>query len=278
MSRTSSATLPHHNYQLHLHPPHLHNVLPPRTHRKTRHHLATPLNNISLHIAVLFVLGSIAWVVNGVYTQFPASVVGSQHAETVATWAAFAGGWLFQTGAFLTLVEASNTAHDPPQKDTPVLAVVRKSDASGKKRHENYRTLNLHPDLKSTGYYASLVQIFAASIFTFSVVTGVWAADFSHPLAIGIFWIPQILGGSGFVVAALLYMKEVGFLKVDAIGWHVAAWNLVGAMGFLLCGLFGCWDGEKYHWAEEASAINNFYGGIAFLVGSCAQLVEVLMT
>ncbi|KAJ3147163.1 hypothetical protein HDU89_005760 [Geranomyces variabilis] len=250
-------------------------ALPPRTHRKTRHHLAKPWNNLSLHVAVLFTLGSIAWVYNGVETQFPRG----DTAATKAMWGAFAGGWLFQLGAIVTLIEAANTAHEAPIEDSKTLAVIRKAET---RREESYRTLRhwFHPDQRSTGWKASAVQLAAASIFTVSVVTGIPFGIYgmSRPLAIVIFWIPQVLGGSGFIVASLIYMKEVGFAKLNAIGWWVAAWNLVGAVGFLLCGLFGCWDWDTSSWAESASSVNNFYGGIAFLIGSILQTIEVLNT
>ncbi|KAI8590658.1 hypothetical protein BDZ88DRAFT_414421 [Geranomyces variabilis] len=184
-----------------------------------------------------------------------------------------------QLGAIVTLIEAANTAHEAPIEDSKTLAVIRKAKTQ---REESYRTLRhwFHPDQRSTGWKASAVQLAAASIFTVSVVTGIPFGIYgmSRPLAIVIFWIPQVLGGSGFVVASLIYMKEVGFAKLNAIGWWVAAWNLVGAVGFLLCGLFGCWDWDTSSWAESASSVNNFYGGIAFLIGSILQTIEVLNT
>ncbi|KAJ3162039.1 hypothetical protein HDU86_005737 [Geranomyces michiganensis] len=260
---------------------HSNGTLPPRTHRKTRHHLAKPLNNISLHIGILFTLGSIAWVINGVYTQFPDKVYhGDSAGTTVAMWGAFAGGWLFQLGAIATIIEANNTSHEAPIEDHKTLAAIRKPKSHfHHRRRESYKTLNLfHADQKSTGWKASAVQLAAATIFTVSVVTGIPFAinGMSRPLAIVVFWIPQVLGGTGFVIASLMYMKEVGFAKLRAIGWWVAAWNLVGAVGFLLCGLFGCWDWDKDPWAKDTSDINNFYGGVAFLIGSILQTIEVL--
>ncbi|KAJ3021613.1 hypothetical protein HKX48_008182 [Thoreauomyces humboldtii] len=244
-----------------------------RNHRKQRHHLATPMNNISLHIAILFTLGSVAWCVNGLYTKFPDGMrVSEGLASTIAIWAAFAGGWLFEGGAFLTYLEACNVDHPPPPPSAKV------AEAKGHElvaREETYRSLNFkEPRTHTLGWKAAAVQMFAATVFAASVVTGIWAADWGHVISVLFFWLPQMMGGMGFIIASLIYMKEVGWLRLGAIGWHVAFWNLIGAIGFFLCGVFGIWYASD--WGKLASDWNNFYGGWAFLIGSLAQLAEVI--
>jgi hypothetical protein len=53
----------------------------------------------------------------------------------------------------------------------------------------------------------------------------------------------------------------------------VAVWNLVGALGFTLCGAFGYspLSGIKYE-----SALSTWWGSWAFLFGSLAQCWEVV--
>jgi len=57
------------------------------------------------------------------------------------------------------------------------------------------------------------------------------------------YWIPQVIGGSGFIVSSTLYLLETQkkwYIPAPKIlGWHVAFWNLIGALGFTLCGALG---------------------------------------
>lgn len=53
----------------------------------------------------------------------------------------------------------------------------------------------------------------------------------------------------------------------------VGVWNLVGALGFLLCGALGY---SKNSRMEYESALATFWGSWAFLIGSCCQVWEVV--
>lgn len=57
------------------------------------------------------------------------------------------------------------------------------------------------------------------------------------------------------------------------LGWHIGLWNLIGALGFTLCGALGfsTGSGEIY----EAS-LATFWGSWAFLIGSVIQWFESL--
>ena len=59
-----------------------------------------------------------------------------------------------------------------------------------------------------------------------------------------------------------------------SLGWHVGFWNLVGAVGFTLCGAFGL--AQSKEWAQYQSACSTFWGSWAFLIGSIAQWIEAL--
>ncbi len=73
----------------------------------------------------------------------------------------------------------------------------------------------------------------------------------------------------------------------------MAFWNLIGALGFTLSGIFGYYAfANKYQVRAEpiicysvthvtaiqkwGTTFNTFYGGIAFLIGSYCQLLEVV--
>ncbi|KAI8818051.1 uncharacterized protein EV422DRAFT_478090, partial [Fimicolochytrium jonesii] len=278
-----------------------------RTHRKTRHHVTRDLlHNISFHVALFFVLGSIAWIVNGFYVMWPDQMVGDDSkAVDVMNWSAFCGGMLFLIGASLAVVEAGNADHPlPPPRNGGIDVeggheVMSMGDATQQQQQQQGKVNPTHnettkpsdpptttrrykltwfprPDPHSLGSLASLIQIFAATVFGISVITGL--LTLSHTARMLIFWTPQVIGGLGFIVTSLVYMKEVGFTAVWTLGWQVAVWNLVGAVGFMLCGVFGYWEDAAggWGWRETASGVNNFYGGWAFLLGSVLQMWEVL--
>jgi hypothetical protein len=50
-------------------------------------------------------------------------------------------------------------------------------------------------------------------------------------------------------------------------------WNLVGAIGFTLCGAFG-YAADNASWAKYESSLSTFWGGWAFLIGSVIQWYE----
>jgi hypothetical protein len=60
----------------------------------------------------------------------------------------------------------------------------------------------------------------------------------------------------------------------DSLGWHVGFWNVIGALGFMLCGVFGI--AEAQPWAEYQSGCATFWGSWAFLIGSICQWIECL--
>jgi tellurite resistance protein TehA-like permease len=93
------------------------------------------------------------------------------------------------------------------------------------------------------------------------------------------YWTPQVIGGTGFIVASVLLCLEVQRAwyrpALLSLGWHVGFWNLVGALGFTLCGAFG-YAANNATWAEFQSTTSTFWGGWAFLIGSLAQLWEAV--
>jgi hypothetical protein len=55
---------------------------------------------------------------------------------------------------------------------------------------------------------------------------------------------------------------------------QVAFWNLIGAIGFMLCGALGY--ASESSGAEYQSALSTYWGSWAFLIGSIAQIVEAV--
>lgn len=101
----------------------------------------------------------------------------------------------------------------------------------------------------------------------------------------------SVIGGTGFIVSSAILLLEVQkkwYIPAwTDIGWHgepppfeqyeeeklsiVAFWNLIGAVGFTLCGALGysSKSGVVYQ-----SALSTWWGSWGFMIGSTLQLAE----
>lgn len=129
------------------------------------------------------------------------------------------------------------------------------------------------------GFLASLTQLFAASIFWiagFTALPGIYNT-MSRPVTIALYWTPQVIGGTGFVLSGALFMLETQTRwykpAFNTLGWWIGAWNLVGGLGFTLCPAFGY---DESSWAQYQACLSTFWGSWAFLVGSVVQWYESL--
>jgi hypothetical protein len=240
-----------------------------RTSLPSLKHLIQPLN-ISWWVAMFFTVGSVAWVVNGFFVFLPFINSNVQAHIVPAVWTAFAGGTLFEFGAILAVFEALHSQGE-------------KVDFDYKPTKRRIYRLKLRLNLRDLGTIAAFVQLAAASIFWISTIAGLVPAVIENPLgglAIGLFWTEQVVGGSGFAISSLIIMYETQkkwwmIINLRALGWHVGFWNLVGAVGFLLCGALGYSSGINYGTAYQ-SGCSTFWGSWAFLIGSVIQLYEAI--
>ncbi|KAF2871989.1 hypothetical protein BDV95DRAFT_493446 [Massariosphaeria phaeospora] len=129
------------------------------------------------------------------------------------------------------------------------------------------------------GFLASLVQLVAASIFWISGLTalpGIYDR-MSRTEIIVLYWTPQVIGGTGFIISGLLFMLETQshWYKPAprTLGWWIGVWNLIGGIGFTLCPAFGY---DESSWAQYQACLSTFWGSWAFLVGSVVQWYESL--
>lgn len=78
----------------------------------------------------------------------------------------------------------------------------------------------------------------------------------------------QVVGGTGFIVSSWLFMLETQrkwYIPAPTVlGWHIGFWNLIGALGFTLCGAFGFASSNEVY--ESALTWSTFVGSWAFLV------------
>jgi len=136
--------------------------------------------------------------------------------------------------------------------------------------------------IKEIGFLACLFQLLGATIFWISGFTALPSINttLSHSQRAlnGAFWAPQIIGGSGFIISGILFMLETQpkwYLPAPKVlGWHIGLWNLIGAIGFTLCGCLGPASANSK--VEYESSLATFWGSWAFLIGSLIQWYESL--
>ncbi|KZO94857.1 hypothetical protein CALVIDRAFT_460364, partial [Calocera viscosa TUFC12733] len=268
----------------------------------------------SFWVAVIFTAGSAVWVINGFLVFLPILQPSVPLYANAAGALAFVGGTLFEAGGWLMVVEASNTGHEQmfsgplnaylrwyrPSEEKLLDAAERAQDEDDQPQQEEGKAapgaLKHNSDMarfvwfakpawRDLGYLASFIQFIAATIFWVATVTGlpgVIPTLFTDPpvvVADIFYWTPQVVGGFGFVVSSVLLMIETQkhwYLPNPlSIGWQVAVWNLVGAVGFLLCGAWGYLSLDE-EWQNYQSACATFWGSWAFLIGSVFQLYETI--
>ncbi|KAF4995771.1 hypothetical protein FDECE_12689 [Fusarium decemcellulare] len=133
---------------------------------------------------------------------------------------------------------------------------------------------------REIGFLACSSQMFGATVFWISGFTALPPIlnNLSTPALNGIYWLPQVIGGTGFIVSGALFMLEVQprwYIPAPGVlGWHIGLWNLIGAIGFTLCGALGF--GMTQPGVEYALTLSTFIGSWAFLIGSVVQWFESL--
>ncbi|KAF2487674.1 hypothetical protein BDY17DRAFT_289421 [Neohortaea acidophila] len=131
------------------------------------------------------------------------------------------------------------------------------------------------------GFIACSSQMFGATVFWisgFTALPGIYNHLNTPGLLNGAYWVPQVIGGMGFVISGTLFMLETQkhwwLPAPKVLGWHIGAWNLIGGIGFTLSPIFGLYGPAT--WAEEQAAVSTFWGSWAFLIGSVIQWYESL--
>ncbi|KAF4983307.1 hypothetical protein FZEAL_1245 [Fusarium zealandicum] len=133
---------------------------------------------------------------------------------------------------------------------------------------------------RDIGFLACSSQMFGSTVFWISGFTALPPIlnNLSTPAANGVYWLPQVIGGTGFIVSGTLFMIEVQprwYVPAPGVlGWHIGLWNLIGAIGFTLCGALGF--GIAQPGVEYALTLSTFIGSWAFLIGSVVQWFESL--
>ncbi|ROV96767.1 hypothetical protein VMCG_07932 [Cytospora schulzeri] len=122
---------------------------------------------------------------------------------------------------------------------------------------------------RDIGFLACLSQMIGATIFWIAGFTGLpqILGVLTVPATNGVYWLPQVVGGTGFIVSSLLFMLETQpnwyTPSLTTLGWHIGFWNLIGAIGFTLCGALGFASSNEV--CETGLTWSTFIGSWAFL-------------
>ncbi|KAI3340660.1 hypothetical protein F4824DRAFT_397110 [Ustulina deusta] len=274
--------------------------------------LRYPVFDISYDVAIIFTLGSVIWVINGFFTWLPVQWPSTEFDGEVAMGGgitAFVGATVFEIGSVLLMMEAVNEK----QKDCFGWALEEameshgllfRPDPKGCTHHHSVRhgllavgetdvgkegrswewwptwsELRAHY-FREIGFLASLSQFIGASVFWISGFTALPSIQdrLSTSAVNGVYWLPQVVGGVGFIISSWLFMLETQTTwytpAPKVLGWHIGFWNLVGAFGFTVCGAVGF--ARRNEAATYASVLSTFIGSWAFLIGSVIQWYESL--
>lgn len=128
------------------------------------------------------------------------------------------------------------------QNTTPSPALLVGSDKEKPNETKSWTWCPSWVELKNhyfheLGFIASLSQLLGATVFWISGFTALPGIInvLSPGLLDGIYWTPQVVGGSGFIISGTLFMVETQkhwWLPAPTVlGWHIGFWNLIGGIG-----------------------------------------------
>ncbi|RAL11594.1 uncharacterized protein BO97DRAFT_307632, partial [Aspergillus homomorphus CBS 101889] len=264
--------------------------------------LTKPLTDLPTLTALLFLVGSVIWILNAFFVWLPLQDPASEFAgEEIGGggWTAFIGAAVFEVGSWGLVLEAvsvlpsgddrcwgwgvetairenSGEATTLVLQPTTSPCICRRAGRRGFLGMRLLRQSGKKDNLHELGFLASLTQLVGASIFWIAGFTGL-PGIINHmgpALTDGVYWVPQVVGGVCFVVSGGLFTLETQERwdrpAWTVLGWHIGVWNVVGGVGFTLCGVFGL-AGLQYQ-----ACLATFWGSWAFLWASALQCYESL--
>lgn len=179
------------------------------------------------------------------------------------------------------LVGSSKSTQAKPSSTTSSSSDPEKQADNSGKSWSWYPSMH---DLKThyghdLGFIACSSQMAGATIFWISGFTALPGINniLSSGALDGIYWVPQVLGGTGFIISGFLFMIETQKNwwqpALGVLGWHIGFWNFIGGIGFTLSPAFGF---DTSSWSQYQAGCSTFWGSWAFLIGSLIQLYESL--
>jgi len=197
--------------------------------------------------------------------------------------------WEEEEGRVGTKLEEGNCRHHHGNKRNLVGKGRKLEEGKTSTDPTNTRSWQWWPSLHALrtqyihniGFLACSFQMLGATIFWISGFTAlppIYNRLTSTAAQNGAYWLPQVIGGTGFIISGTLFMLETQkkwwMPAWGTLGWHIGAWNLIGGIGFTLCGALG-FGSANSGVAYEAS-LATFWGSWCFLIGSIIQWYESL--
>ncbi|KAI7773611.1 hypothetical protein LA080_010238 [Diaporthe eres] len=248
-----------------------------------------PYRDANWIIAILFIVGSISFAINGCSGLLPL-VAPLTTFPTEATLAApitnAIGAALFVTAGFLTMPAIWNTANS-------TIEPVSSSSSPSSKFEEQTPTYQpallsspswvwlpswgmLKDALKTTPFQSGAMQLVAGSVLTTSVVfgfPGVLAPDDLVGLSTFVFT-PLLIGGGIFTISnmmPLLFAQERWYKpRFGSAAWQASLWNVIASILFAVAGVLFL-SGDTL-----GGSVASFVGSWAFLIGSVVQWYDMM--
>ncbi|KAK2772211.1 integral membrane protein [Colletotrichum kahawae] len=240
-----------------------------------------PYKDMNWIVTMLFVAGSISFVINAGFGLFPL-LNPSLGFETLATVVIPAtimlGAAMFMTGGILGVFAAFNADRGTLEKsdtksvDGDAPAIYRPALVGSEAWVWIPSAADFAALLRTVPFQAGLVMLSGGIILSTAAVAGfpgVLDPTTNFVLFQALVFMPQVIGGSLFFLAniALLIQTQERWFKPRfwASDWQGAAWNTMASAGFILTGVMLLIN-EMF-----GSAVVSFIASTAFLVGSVIQ-------
>ncbi|KAJ0164087.1 hypothetical protein CTA2_1782 [Colletotrichum tanaceti] len=235
-----------------------------------------PYRDMGWLVTMVFIMAAVSFTLNGVFgilhtvaprqLDFAGSETASHITFVVGSSLLTLSSWMGLLAAFNVDRAALDPKRDAPDAYKP--ALLGSDDFVWWAPWHEFKNV-FWP---ATAFRAGVLQLLAGSFFTIAAVGALpGVLDLTHPHAYIIFISsPQLIGGSFFVLAALLqiYLSQNTWylpLLLDA-SWQNGFWNLVGASGFLSVGVVTLLSRD----AVTIAALS-LMTGVGFLAASIIQ-------
>ncbi len=237
------------------------------------------LANLSWWVAFLFTIGSLVWLINGIYAMWPTTP--AQVENQINAWTAFMGGGIFIIGgiaAYLEVINRPAFIHIRKPGNQKISLLLHYS-SHPIKHIEKFLVRRIKFELKNWAWWLNFIQLIGATVFFLACIIGVLLSVIKNISVYNWFWLPQMLGSTCFFISSLMAMLEVQHKfyipAMNKIGWWSALFNLIGAVGFFLCAYYGAYYHSQafLYWGSNLST---FIGSIAFLISSYLMMIEVI--
>lgn len=274
-----------------------------------------PYWDVSYLLAVSFAVGSLLFIVSGLFYWLPLEIPSSEFPKetTVAAGVtSFVGATLFQLGAIFLVLESYNAnqtgcfgwalhrslmGDETTNGDAESSGVIFKRDYDHC-RHHHQRARRKQPSdaerkwkwyptwnevkthyIHEIGFVANMILATGATLFYITGICGLpWIYEnMSLGLARGLYWLAFLLGGVFFVISSALYMLET------QPTWYTPAPHLLGwhvsfwnMVGSVGWTLSASWGYCTSSACEYQSNLTLIWASAGFFIGSVLQWYEAL--